>query len=296
MTQDIRIEGVISSNELAVLIETQHSTSASPLLIYDASVAFTTDEQGQPKAEPARGSYLDHHIPGALFVDHQADLSDASSDLRYTLLDPARLQAALRRLGLSNDNTIVVYSTTHLMWATRLWWVLRSCGLDDVRVLDGGLAAWMAAGHATHEGEEPTPAPGTVTIDFDARRWADVAEVEANLGSGSACTINALTADIHAGTGPVSYGRPGHIRGSVNVPFDHLSKGSSLLDWSEIRSRFEEQGAFSASRVVTYCGGGIAATLAAFALQQLGHPDVAVYDGSLSEWASDPDRPMELGS
>ena len=167
---------------------------------------------------------------------------------------------------------------------------------QNIRVLDGGLDAWLAGGNQVESGDPPALPRGDLSIDFDPERWAEVAEVEANVTSESVCTINALTADIHAGTSAVSYGRPGHIRGSVNVPFDGLSKGSKLLPWDQIRSRFDEQGAFAKDRVVTYCGGGIAATLAAFALDQLGHQNIAVYDGSLSEWASDPERPMDTGA
>ncbi len=298
MTRTPGYDGIIGVEELArqIRIGNDSSPGETPLRIYDASVVFTADSNGRPMAKPGRNAFLDGHIPGARFVDHQIDLSDQESELRYTLLEPANLEVALRGLGINNESSVVIYSTTHLMWATRLWWILRACGLTDVRVLDGGFDAWQAAGQPTTPGEEPAWPHGDLTIDFDPERWADVKEVEASVGSDSVCTVNALTADIHAGSSPISYGRPGHISGSVNVPFDSLSKGSKLLPWDQIRALFTQQDAFMRERVVTYCGGGIAATLAAFALQQLGHPNVAVYDGSLSEWSRDPDRPMETGA
>jgi rhodanese-related sulfurtransferase len=92
-------------------------------------------------AVSGRASYESAHIQGARFVDHQADLSDTSSGFNYTLLPPDRLQSALRKLGIDNDSTVVVYSTSHTMWATRLWWILRSCGFEDIHVLDGGFQA-----------------------------------------------------------------------------------------------------------------------------------------------------------
>jgi thiosulfate/3-mercaptopyruvate sulfurtransferase len=111
-----------------------------------------------------------------------------------------------------------------------------------------------------------------------------------------ACTINALLPEQHAGTGGNSYGRPGHIKGSVNLPAAHLldPKTNEFLPAGELRKRFAAIGAFD-KNVITYCGGGIAASADALALVMLGHPNVRLYDASLGEWAIDPGLPMETG-
>ena len=116
------------------------------------------------------------------------------------------------------------------------------------------------------------------------------------IGKAEACTINALLPEQHAGTGGNSYGRPGRIKGSVNLPAAHLldPETNEFLPASDLRRRFEAIGAFD-KRVITYCGGGIAASADALALVMLGHPDVRLYDASLSEWATDPTLPMETG-
>ena len=122
------------------------------------------------------------------------------------------------------------------------------------------------------------------------------AEVSQAIGDGAVCTLNALTSEQHAGTGGNSYGRPGRIKGSVNLPAAHLidPATNAFLPAEELRRRFESVGAFG-KEVITYCGGGIAASADAFALVMLGHPDVKLYDASLSEWATDPTLPMETG-
>jgi thiosulfate/3-mercaptopyruvate sulfurtransferase len=126
--------------------------------------------------------------------------------------------------------------------------------------------------------------------------FADKAAVLGALGDG-ACVLNALTEEQHRGTGGVVYGRPGRIAGSANVPARALvdPRTHAYLSAGELRARFEAVGALGTQRVVTYCGGGIAASSAAFVLALLGHENVAVYDASLSEWAADPALPMETG-
>lgn len=290
----MNLKGVIQPTELAKRIESEAGKPPSDrkLRIYDATIEFQRTDDGKTSAIPGHASYLTAHIEGARFVDHQAELSDGDSGYGYTLLPPNRLTAALRSIGINNDSVVVIYSTAHIMWATRLWWILNSCGLEEVYVLDGGFNSWQSAGLPVSSGSETYPT-GDIDIEFSPERWADKREVEASIGSGSVCTINALTEKMHQGTSSVHYGRPGHIPSSVNVPFDDFLEQGKLLPSSALRSRLDEVEAFEKERVVTYCGGGIAATLAAFALENLGHPNVGVYDGSLTEWTADESMPME---
>ena len=272
----------------ATLTETERR-----LVVLDATVRFERSDEG-PVALADLAGFEKGHITGARFLDHEKDLSVADAPYRFTLLPEAELQGALRSLGLCSDSTVIIYSSQHVMWATRLWWILSSCGLTDVYVLDGGLAAWTAAGLPLAT-ESVSWRPGDVQVNLDSSRWANKSEVEAAVGSSSVCTIDALQTSSFDGTSRSNYGRPGHIEGSVNAPFDRFVDGGSVRSAGELRSIFDELGAFEKERVVTYCGGGIAATLAAFVLHHLGHANVGVYDGSLSEWGADPSAPMALG-
>jgi len=121
-------------------------------------------------------------------------------------------------------------------------------------------------------------------------------DVLQGIGDGAVCTLNALAPEQHAGAGGNSYGRPGRIKGSVNLPAAHLldPATNAFLPADELRRRFDQVGAFG-KEVITYCGGGIAASADAFALVMLGHPNVRLYDASMSEWAVDPSLPMETG-
>ena len=182
------------------------------------------------------------------------------------------------------------------MWATRFWWMLRACGFDNVAVLDGGFDKWQAEGRPT-EGGTRSYAPQQLTLTARPAAWADKNEVLAAIGDRAVCTINALSPSLHEGTSKTSYGRKGRIKGSRNVPYASLLKeDGTYRDEEELRSFYAKVGAFEMPRVICYCGGGISATMNALALTRLGHPSVAVYDGSMSEWTHDPDLPMETGA
>ena len=182
------------------------------------------------------------------------------------------------------------------MWATRLWWVLRAAGFTEVAVLDGGFARWAAEGRAVEAGARTYPAT-QVRISERPGAWADRQDVLAAIDDGAVCTVNALPAGVHSGEADVNYGRKGHIRGSRNVPYAALLDTDGLYrSDQDLRALFEGVGALERPRVIVYCGGGISATMDALALTRLGHPSVAVYDGSMSEWTRDPDLPMEAGA
>ena len=264
------------------------------LRIYDATVHLRPANPGPYTVESGRADYQAAHIPTAAFADLSGDLSDLNSPLRFTLPPLAHLEAALSSLGLSNGDDCVVYSSTSPMWATRLWWMLRSLG-HDAAVLDGGLAKWRAEGRALANATERYPA-GQFRAVPRTGLWADQAEVLRAISDGAVCTINALTASSHAGTAATHYGRPGHIAGSVNVPYPSLlNADGSFKPVAELRPGFDAVGALGKPRIICYCGGGISATMSALALTRLGHPNVAVYDGSLAEWVLDPALPMAIG-
>ncbi len=266
------------------------------LRIFDATVHLRPATPGPYRVESGRADYEAAHIPGAAFLDLAADLSDTASPLTFTHLPAASLAEALGAAGVGADSRVVIYSSTTPMWATRLWWMLRAAGFDAAAVLDGGLVAWTAEGRPTESGTRRYP-PTKLALADRADAWAGKAEVLAAIGDGGVCTINALPPGVHSGESGTNYGRPGHLKGSVNVPYAGLlDEAGRYRPDAELRGLFEAAGALQRPRVICYCGGGISATMDALALVRLGHPAVAVYDGSMSEWVRDPDLPMETGA
>jgi thiosulfate/3-mercaptopyruvate sulfurtransferase len=266
------------------------------LRLFDATVHLRPSPSGPYRIESGRADYEAAHIPGAAFLDLAGDLSDAGSPLPFTAPPPETLARAFGKAGIGPGTRVVVYSSPTPMWATRIWWMLRAVGFDDATVLDGGLGQWRAEGRTLEAGgRRYTPARFIASLRSES--WADKAQVMAAIGDGAVCTINALSAAVHSGEAATNYGRKGHIAGSRNVPYASLlGPDGTFLDDAALRARFEASGAFERSRVICYCGGGISATMTALALTRLGHPNVAVYDGSMSEWSQDPAAPMELGA
>jgi thiosulfate/3-mercaptopyruvate sulfurtransferase len=235
------------------------------------------------------------HIPGSAFADVNDELADPHPTLNFTFPSPGRFASAMSRLGVEDGTAVVLYDRGGPQWATRVWWLLRTYGFDDAAVLDGGWDSWTAEGRPVNTGPAPersaTFLPRT-RPELIARRE----EVHANLTTGAACLLNALAPAVHSGE-QNRYGRPGRIPGSVNVYAQHLldPKTRRFLPPAVLRERLEAVGALRDDRVIAYCGGGISATVDAFALTLLGAPDVAVYDGSMTEWLSDPSLPLETG-
>lgn len=266
------------------------------LVVVDATTHLTTDADGSPLPQSGVATYRPDHIPGALFADLIEEFADPGSPLPATAPEHERFAAAAGALGIGDGATVVVYDQHEGFWATRFWWHLRFEGFDNVVVLDGGLPAWRAAGHEVTD-EIPEPTPRTFTGVRRPELIRSTGDVAAALDDENTILVNVLDEATYRGDVD-SYGRPGHIPGSINLPVSTLRnpETGTLRPVEELRSEFEAAGLLDRDRkVVTYCGGGIAATGVAHALALAGRDDVAVYDGSMTAWAGNPDLPLVTG-
>jgi thiosulfate/3-mercaptopyruvate sulfurtransferase len=250
---------------------------------------------GGSRVESGRAKWAEGHIPGAGFVDLPEELSDRTSSLRFMMPPAAQFAEAMGRHGVGDGVRVVLYDRAVNMWAARIWWMLRAFGFDRAAVLNGGWKKWTGEGRAvaTDPGTRP---PRHFVARPRPELIADKAAVLAGIGDGGTCVLNALSEEQHRGGG-AHYGRSGRIRQSVNVAARDLVDPAThaYLPADALRQKFEAVGALGAGRVITYCGGGIAASSDAFVLTLLGKDDIAVYDASLAEWANDPALPMEQG-
>lgn len=264
------------------------------LLVYDCTCILKPDPERVFTVESGRPGYETAHIPGAGFLDITGPLSTPDAPYRFTMPDPEHLARAFGAAGIGDGSAVVLYAKDNPSWAARMWWMLRVVGFDDAALLDGGLVKWQAEGRPIESGAQ-TPPPATLTPHPRPELVAGKQDVLAALDSGAA-VINALSPDQHRGEG-THYGRPGRIAGSVNVPTMALidPESRAFKPEADIRAQFEAAGALAAEEAVPYCGGGIAASATAFWLARLGHQRIRLYDNSLSEWAADPDLPMETG-
>jgi len=264
------------------------------LRVYDATVFLRPADRGY-RAESGLSEYKERHVPGSAFLDQIHDISDTSTGLGFTLPAPDQLQTALREAGISNHDQVVFYSSSHIMWATRAWWLLHYAGHEHVVVLNGGLSAWQAAELTVERGINHYP-KGTMTVSPRTERFVDTAAVISAIGDVDVCTVNALSPDVYSGESKMSYGRKGHISGSINLHYDDLLDDGRFRESVEVEVVLRAKDILDAGRVIAYCGGGISATIDAFACLLVGKNEVAVYDGSMSEWVKDESLPMSMGT
>lgn len=267
------------------------------LRIYEVTMQLLPpDMPDRPyRVENGREFYDAGHIPGAALIDIQAELSDNSSALNFTMPAPQALADALARRGVGEGNRVVLYARNGMAWATRVWWMMRAIGFDDAAILDGGWEKWCAEGRPVSTERDDYPA-ATLTAEPRAGLFVGKDEVLAAIGAPAICTINALAPGAHMGE-EGRYGRRGRIPGSINVPAASLvSTGTLEFPSPEKAARaFADVGADPDKKIITYCGGGIAASVDAFLLHQLGFKDISIYDNSMSEWAKDESLPIEVG-
>ena len=247
---------------------------------------------GQPGH--GRDSYDAGHIPGAVFFDINA-IADPETDLPHMLPSPAAFAQAAGDLGLGADDTVIVYDAHGIYSAPRVWWTLRTMGHDNVFVLDGGLRRWLAEGRPV-ETVATRPPPTQRPLAFQPDLVADIADVTDVLSSGAAQVVDARSAGRFRGEAPEPRAslRSGHMPGALNLPFNEVvSADGTLKSADELAPVFAHVDL--ARPIITSCGSGVTASVLALALARLGRFDVAVYDGSWTEWGGRSDTAVVTG-
>ena len=261
----------------------------------DGLDAVLLDTRLTTTGPPGREQYDAGHLPGAVYVDLDDDLAGAPGPGgRHPLPEPARFVAAMRRSGVRRDSTVVVYDAGPATAAARLWWPLRDHGHADVLVLDGGLAAWVAAGRPVSTEPSRPPLPGDWTGVPGHLTAVDDTDAAALPTRGVLLDVRAAER-FRGDTEPID-AVAGHVPGAVNAPLtgntDDLGR---FLSPEPLRSRFASLGVRADVPVAAYCGSGVTAcqTILALRLVEL---DAALYPGSWSGWISDPTRPVATGA
>lgn len=234
----------------------------------------------------AREEYASGHLPGAVWLDLSTDLADTGAPVRNTIAEPATLARVFAAAGVGSDQRVVVYDRLGGFSAARVWWALRYAGHPAPELLDGGFTRWVAEGRPVttevvrhpQARFEPRARPELLARKEDVMRAVE---------GRTAVIVDARSLERFRGEGEETTRHRGHIPGSVCVPYGHnLDDAFSLRPLRELGALYEAAGVRFDRPVITTCGSGVSASLAAFALTLLRHPDVRVYDGSWAEWGN----------
>ncbi|GAB2615445.1 sulfurtransferase [Pseudactinotalea suaedae] len=239
-------------------------------------------------------AYCLGHLPGALFVDLDHDLSSTptTEQGRHPLPDLEDLQAAARRWGIDDGDPVIVYDDSGGTSAARAWWLLRWGGLSDVRILDGGLQAWIADGGLLEDGDVQV-SPGSVVLTPGHMPVAEADDVATLPAHG--VLIDARAGERYVGDVEPIDTRAGHVPGAVNIPTtDNLREDQTFKSDEELADQFAAAGVEKETEVAVYCGSGVTATHEIAALETIG-VHAALYPGSWSQWSADDARPVATG-
>jgi len=244
----------------------------------------------------AGAEYLTAHVPGAVYFDIDV-IKDTTNPLPHMLPDASGFAAAVGRLGVAEGDRVVIYGQKYLIASARVWWTFRVFGHDRVAVLDGGFPKWKAEGRPVESGSV-TPPLRRFTARLRPELVRDLARMRTNLDTRREQVVDARSHGRFVGTEPEPRAgvRSGHLPGSVCLPYDQLFRreDGTLLPGPALREVFDKAGLDDGRPVVTTCGSGVTAAVLALGLHVVGRPDVAVYDGSWTEWGGRADTPVDV--
>ncbi len=245
-----------------------------------------------PKEEFAR-----QHIPGAVFFDLDG-ISDTDSLYPHMLPSPEKFSSRMKALGVGDGHHIIAYDGAGIFSAARIWWTFRAMGHERVSVLDGGFKKWVHETRPVEQGiSQGSERHYTARVNNFIVR--DKNAMRANIETKREQVLDARSHGRFDGSAPEPRAglSSGHIPGSLSLPFDLLiNEDGTLKDETDLRAHFEAAGVDLARPITTTCGSGVTAAILYLALTSLGHQSVALYDGSWTEWASDPSRPVATGA
>lgn len=278
------------------------ASGAANLRLFDCSSIFMLGEDGKFLCKSGRPIYDEGHITGAGFFDVVDDFADPSGQFFYTLLSVEAFAKAATAAGIDDNKELILYSNGELFWATRAWWLLMYYGFPEekIRILDGGLAAWKEAGFDVSTdflSYPPSTSSPFTQRPVKSELFADkenVMEVVKANGEHETILVNSLTRPFFTGEAPVNFGRPGRIPTSRNVSYaDVVDEKGIVKPAEQLKDLFTAAGIDSNTKTISYCGGGVGATVVLLAHRLAGFATpMRVYDGSLSEWSGIEELPL----
>ena len=266
----------------------QQNLDAENQLILDAT--FFLPRQHRNAQEEYK-----QHIPGAMFFDID-EVADLTSSLSHMLPKAEHFADAVGKMGITNNTLVLIYDNNHFFAAARVWWMFRVFGHDRVRVVDGELTRWKQLNYPVNS-EQSAPIRKTFYPKFRPELVFNLMEMSLAQRTNSRQIIDARSADSFLGQRSLvdTAVKPGHIPGSVNIPYARLtdSEQQTLLSKQKLQSLFEDVGVNLSQPIVTTCGSGVSAAVLALAFYQIGLADIPVYDGSWAEWGRQADTPKQ---